>query len=141
MRPPLCYRQDMYKRGADMANFDYLYSEIERKKKINKTIKKLEQIFSVLPEDRKAVADLMLPDVAFMATTLCEARETLVRDGFIDTYQNGANQFGTKKSAAFEVYDKMLNSYKKVVDQLYSMLPEAPDSDPAEEITKFVAGL
>ena len=76
-----------------------------------------------------------------MATTLCEARETLVRDGFIDTYQNGANQFGTKKSAAFEVYDKMLNSYKKVVDQLYSMLPEVPDSDPAEEITKFVAGL
>lgn len=124
-----------------MATFDYVYSENDRKKRINKTIRKLGQIFSVLPEDQKAVADLILPDVAFMATTLCEARETLVRDGFIDTYQNGANQYGTKKSASFEVYDKMLNSYKKLVDQLYAMLPEAAASDPAEEIAKFVAGI
>lgn len=124
-----------------MATFDYVYSENDRKKRINKTIRKLDQIFSVLPEDQKAVADLILPDVAFMATTLCEARETLVRDGFIDTYQNGANQYGTKKSASFEVYDKMLNSYKKLVDQLYAMLPEAAASDPAEEIAKFVAGI
>lgn len=125
-----------------------IYSEKQRKAKIKKEKKRLEEIFSFIETSKSKLVESLINDAAFQRVTLEETREIIQRDGIIEEYQNGANQKGIKKSAAVEVYDKMVNTYAKVIKQLCDLLPEKvvfdvneQEEDPAEELMSYVAGL
>lgn len=123
-----------------------IYSEKQRKNKIKAEKKRLEDIFSSIESGRKKLVESLIEDAAFQRITLEETRAIISRDGIIETYQNGANQRGIKKSSAVEVYDKLVNTYSKIIKQLCDMLPERVNwdqdqEDPAEELLSFVAGL
>ena len=126
-----------------------IYSEKQRKAKIKKEKKRLEEIFENIETNRSKLVESLIADAAFQRVTLEETREIISRDGVIEVYQNGANQRGIKKSSAFEVYDKMVNTYSKIIKQLCDLLPEKvvwndpeqEEEDPAEELMAYVAGL
>lgn len=132
-----------------MAEFEQIYSDKQRKTKIKKEQKRLQEIFKNLDTNKKKGVEKLIEDAAFMAVTLEETRQIIARDGIVETYQNGANQTGVKKSSAVEVYDKMVNTYSRVVKQLIDLIPERvvinpeedEDDDPAEELLAFVNGL
>lgn len=114
-----------------------IYTEDQRAKMVKKEYLKMRRLFSDLPLDRKRMLDGLLQDAAFMHATLDETRMMIRRDGVTERYQNGAAQFGIKKSSAVEVYDRMLNSYAKVMKQLSDELPVEAKKDAVEEIMKF----
>ena len=122
-------------------NFQQIYTEFERSKKIKTETKRMEKIFKDMPEAEKSTLKKLIHEAAFMAVTLEETRLIIARDGIIESYQNGQNQKGLKKSSAVEVYDKMVNTYSKVIKQLCEVLPEDKKIDPGEEIMAFVTGL
>lgn len=132
-----------------MAEFTQIYSDKQRKSKIKKEQKRLQELFKNLDTNKKKGVEKLIEDAAFMAVTLEETRHIISRDGIVETYQNGANQTGVKKSSAVEVYDKMVNTYSRVVKQLIDLIPERvvidkkeeDDDDPAEELLAFVNGL
>lgn len=132
-----------------MAEFTQIYSDKQRKTKIKKEQKRLQDIFKNLDTNKKKGVEKLIEDAAFMAVTLEETRQIIARDGIVETYQNGANQTGVKKSSAVEVYDKMVNTYSRVVKQLIDLIPERvvidpkedEEDDPAEELLAFVNGL
>lgn len=131
-----------------MAEFEQIYSDKQRKTKIKKEQKRLQDIFKNLDTSKKKTVEKLIEDAAFMAVTLEETRQIIARDGIVETYQNGANQTGVKKSSAVEVYDKMVNTYSRVVKQLTDLIPERvifepeeEEDDPAEELMAFVNGL
>ena len=95
-----------------------IYSEKQRKAKIKKEKKRLEEIFKNIETNRSKLVESLIADAAFQRVTLEETREIISRDGVIEVYQNGANQRGIKKSSAVEVYDKMVNTYSKIIKQL-----------------------
>lgn len=107
-----------------MANFENLYNETKRKAKIKKELKKLNEIFNNLDETTKNTIENLIQEAAFMAVTLEETRMIIARDGVIENYQNGKEQMGVKKSSAVEVYDKMVNTYARVIKQLTELLPK-----------------
>lgn len=119
-----------------------IYTEKKRKTLINRERKRLLEIFENVESKHKQTVEKLIDEAAFMTATLTETREIIIRDGIVDEYKNGENQFGTKKSAAVEVYDKMLNTYTKVIKQLCDILGEIPKgsgkSDPGEELVKFL---
>lgn len=131
-----------------MAEFEQIYTDKQRKTKIKKEQKRLEDILKNIDTSKKKTVEKLIEDAAFMAVTLEETRQIIARDGVIEVYQNGENQKGIKKSSAVEVYDKMLNTYSKVIKQLCDLIPEKvifepdadPDEDPAEELMAFVNG-
>lgn len=123
-----------------MVTFIGIYTEKERIALINKEIRRLGKSKKDLDESRKVTLDNLFSEAAFMVVALSEVRQIMQRDGTIEEYQNGANQSGIKKSAAFEVYDKMLNTYMKVVDQINKALPETAQIDASAEILKFASG-
>jgi len=47
----------------------------------------------------------------------------------VSTYQNGENQWGTKKSPEIEIYNAMIKNHAAIIKQLQDMLPK---SDIAE---------
>ena len=119
-----------------------IYREEKRKKLIKQEIKRLNPLLENIDSNRKRAFEKLINDAAFMAVTLEEARAIINRDGIIESYQNGQNQYGYKKSSAVEVYDKMINTYSKIVKQMCDVLPENVSAeDPGEEIMKFITGL
>lgn len=128
-----------------MAEFINIYTDKQRKTKIKREQKRLEQIFQNIETSKKKTIEKLIEDAAFMAVTLEETRQIIARDGVIEAYQNGENQKGIKKSSAVEVYDKMVNTYSRIVKQLCDLIPEkvqfdqgGEDYDPAGELLAFV---
>lgn len=127
-----------------MAEFVQIYSDKQRKRRITDEKKRLVEIFQNIETNKGKTVEKLIDDAAFMAVTLDETRQIIARDGIIEQYQNGENQKGIKKSSAVEVYDKMVNTYSRVVKQLCELLPERellPEHDPAEELLAYVNGL
>lgn len=127
--------------GGDlMGVFQGIYTMKERNDLIKKEYRRLEKGLKDLDESKQITLKKLINDAAFMGITLEEARLIIIRDGIIEEYQNGANQYGVKKSAAVEVYDKMVNTYAKVVDQINKAMPEGKGIDASEEIMKYAFG-
>lgn len=88
-----------------------------------------------------AILDKLMNEAAFVAITLQELRSIIARDGAVESYKNSATQYGTKKSSAVEVYDKMLNTYAKVIAQLREKLPDSKKQETAGEgLMNFALG-
>lgn len=133
-----------------MAEDISIYSEKQRIIRINREKKRLEDVFKNIETTKTKLIEKLIDEAAFQAVTLEETREIIKRDGVIEEYQNGANQRGIKKSSAVEVYDKMVNTYSRIIKQLCDLLPERVDwsdpeeykeEDPAEELLAYVNGL
>jgi len=71
--------------------------------------------------EKDPAIEKLIDEAAFLSVTLEETRMIINRDGVIETYMNGASQWGQKKSAAVEVYDKNINNYMKLMKQLYEI--------------------
>ncbi len=110
---------------------EMIYTPEQRDKLIKKEYRRLKKIFKDLPTGGVAIVGKLINEAAFVAITLEEARMIIARDGIVETYQNGAAQFGIKKSSVVEVYDKFLNTYAKIVGQLVDRLPDGIDQEAA----------
>jgi hypothetical protein len=120
--------------------FQGIYTEEERKELIVKEFTKLKKSLKEIDESRKLTIEKLLQEAAFMTVTLEETRQIITRDGIIEEYQNGATQKGLKKSSAVEVYDKLLTSYARVVEQINKSLPEPIPPDVSDNIMTFAFG-
>lgn len=115
-----------------------IYTAKQRRKLINAEFERLIRHFENVGAGRRATLEKLINEAAFMAITLEETRKTIENEGITERYQNGANQWGIKKSAAVEVYDKMVNTYSKVIAQLNRDLPDAAKIDPTTDLVKFL---
>ena len=61
-----------------------------------------------------------------MTVTLEDLQETINREGAVSEYQNGENQWGTKKSPEVEIYNTMIKNHMTIIKQLSDLLPKAP---------------
>lgn len=96
--------------------------------RIKRERERLTEIFADLDEKRVKTAENLISNAAFMAVTLEDLRATIAREGVVSEYQNGENQYGTKKSPEVEVYNTMIKNYTAVVKTLCDMLPEGAAS-------------
>lgn len=83
----------------------------------------------------------LLDDLAFLYLQMEEAKETILQDGIVETYQNGANQSGKKKSSAVDTYDKAVNNRLKIIRQLVDLLPRSSAQEQggeAGELAEFI---
>lgn len=82
----------------------------------------------------------LIEEAAMYATTLQEINEIITRDGVVDFYQNGENQWGSKKSVAAELKPKYTSTYQSLIKQLSELLPTENEKDAAKEIMDFIQG-
>lgn len=84
----------------------------------------LDEIFSKLDEKTQKITVKLLDNAAFMALKLEDLQAEINQNGMVAEYQNGANQFGTKKSPEVEVYLSMIKNYTAIVNTLMNALPD-----------------
>jgi hypothetical protein len=104
---------------------------LQRNELINAEIARLDEIFANIPEKVKNTVSSLIKNAAFMSVTLDELQEKINARGPVSKYQNGANQFGTKKSPEVEIYNTMVKNHAAVIKQLTELIPES-DKKPRE---------
>lgn len=86
--------------------------------------RKLSGIYTRLDKKTKKAVESLVDEAAFMAASLYELREIINEKGYVETYQNGANQKGVKKCSEVEIYNTMIKNYSSVVKQLTDLIPK-----------------
>ena len=69
-------------------------------------------------------SDPLLQNAAFMKVTLEDLQKAINENGVTDSYQNGANQSGTKASADLQAYNSLAKVYNALMDKLSAKLPK-----------------
>jgi hypothetical protein len=93
-------------------------------KNIEKEYKKLLELFSGIAENKRQLVTSLIQNCAFMKVMLDKLQAEILEQGATDTYQNGANQGGTKASASLQAYNSLLKNYVTCINRLNGMLPE-----------------
>lgn len=97
-----------------------------RKSSATKEKKKLEKIFkAVMDDDDFKKVEGLIENAAFMRISLRELQQNVQEHGFIEVYQNGPDQSGTKDSTYLRAYNNMLKSYNTTIKQLLAAAPSA----------------
>jgi len=93
-------------------------------KTINSEIKRLEKIFKNIDVDKRNLCKQLIQNAAFMAVSLKDLQAQIQEDGWVEDYQNGANQKGRKTGSAAVLYTKLVNNYRQVISDLCKLLPK-----------------
>lgn len=105
---------------------------------IKKEISKLKAFFKDLGSGQAEIANRLIEEAAFLKVTLVDLKETINKMGTESFYKNGENQYGTKRSPAFENYINANKQHIQILKQLSEMLPEASEAD-GNELLAFIA--
>lgn len=97
---------------------------IDKEPKIHEEIKRLWKIYQDLPERQRSLAETLVARAAWLHVSLDELESNIDRDGYTTEYQNGANQYGTKKNPDVETHISMSKIWTQVMGQLNDLLPK-----------------
>ena len=84
----------------------------------------MKDLFATMPENELRFCDPLLQNAAFMKVTLEDLQKAINENGVTDSYQNGANQSGTKASADLQAYNSLAKVYNALMDKLSAKLPK-----------------
>lgn len=119
---------------ADENRFIQIYDQKKRTRLIKREKKRLCEFFG----ENNDLASGLIDQAATQKVALDETTEIIKRDGVIEEYKNGENQFGRKKSSAVEVYTKFSAEYVKTISALANI--RGTDSrEAADEFLQFIS--
>ena len=109
----------------ELKNKETLKSDkIEKDARIKKEVTKLKRLFKDMEKSTMDTVSSLIKNAAFMSVTLEDLQTTINRDGAVSEYQNGQNQWGTKKSPEVEIYNTMIKNHMAIMKQLSDLLPK-----------------
>lgn len=103
--------------------------DIAKDKRIKAEKRRLGRIFAGIDDKRRDTVQSLMDNAAFMAVTLEDLQAQINESGVVSKYQNGENQWGTKKSPEVEIYNTMIKNYTAIVKQLTDLLPEGEEKE------------
>ena len=95
----------------------------EKEAAIRKERTRLRRAFKDLDGNKKRTVEQLISTAAFLSVTLQELEEEINRNGVTEEYQNGANQYGVKQSAAAVTHIAMTKNLTAIMKQLTDLVP------------------
>lgn len=89
-----------------------------------------------LPKSKAELATSLLENVRFMDRELIELQAVIEENGWVEEYQNGANQRGFKRSSHADVYNSLIKNYNSTVKQILEILPHEEGEE--DELLEFI---
>jgi hypothetical protein len=99
-------------------------AELTKDQRIREEYARMKELFAAMPENELSFCDPLLQNAAFMKVTLEDLQQAINENGVTDSYQNGANQSGTKASADLQAYNSLAKVYNALMDKLSGKLPK-----------------
>lgn len=119
-------------------DFAHIYSPAQRREKLAEKKKEFAQILTKIPGKKKKAARAISAQAAFLAVAIEELDEIVIRDGYVEEYQNGESQKGTKKTVAADLLDRYTKTYTTAIKQIVDLLPEEEAKTAKDELTEFM---
>jgi hypothetical protein len=116
-----------------------ILKELPDDERIVDEYKRLREIYAKVTGGRLRLVLKLITRAAFMSAALSDLEDYLATHGYTETYQNGANQSGKKKSSEVEVYNTMVKNYSAIIRQLSDLLP-AETEQKDDGFNDFVNG-
>lgn len=113
-------------------------SDKPKDERISEEIKKLNRIFTKIDSKTKKAIHSLIENVAFMSITLEDLQDQINENGVVSEYQNGENQWGTKKSPEVEIYNVMVKNHMAAMKQLTDLIPKDTIKQEDDGFDKFV---
>lgn len=111
--------------------------ELTIEQRIKKEVARLKRLYKDMEADTMNKVSSLIENAAFMTVTLKDLQETINKDGAVSKYQNGENQWGTKKSPEVEIYNSMIKNHMGIMKQLTDLMPAIPKPEPKKEDPLF----
>lgn len=113
---------------------EYNRDSLAVNKRIKTEIQKLNKQFTNIDQKKKKLVTSLIENAAFMIVTLEDLQNEINEKGPVSVYQNGENQWGTKKSPEVDVYNTMIKNHMAIMKQLTDLSPveEKPEDDGFE---------
>ena len=89
-----------------------------------------------LPDSKAELGRSLLEKARFMDKGLNELQEVIKENGWVEKYQNGASQFGLKKSSHADVYNTLIKNYNSTIKQILDLLPKEEGEE--DELLGFI---
>lgn len=115
-----------------------IFTKEEREKLYKKYLREIKKSLKGLDAEMLKLNEQLMDDCAHYAVSLKEMNLMLDRDGFMEEYQNGENQWGTKKTVAAELKPKYTQIYQGLIKQLIGLLPTESEKNAATELMEFL---
>jgi Zn-dependent oligopeptidase len=106
-------------------------------KKICKDMKQLNKLVDLVPQDRKSIAENLVKELSFMAKTLDELKATVEKNGAVDLFKQGVQEF-YRESPALKAYNTTIQRYSLLYKQLTDLLPKHEAEPKKNEFYKFM---
>ena len=127
-----------FQTGENMDKFEQILTESDREKIIGKNKRAIKAALKDVDRDTLKLYTQLIADAASYACAIYECNLLYVRDGMSETYQNGENQWGVKKSVAAELRPKYTATYQSLIKQLTGLLPSEDEKAVAAELMEFI---
>ena len=93
--------------------------------RIKREKQRLLDIFAGLDENKLKTCRTLIDRAAFITISLEDLEAELNERGWTETYTNGKNQEGIKKSAAAEAHISLTKNLNAIIKQLLDIVPPA----------------
>ena len=107
---------------------------------IKKRVAELEAIFENLDADKMKIVRPMLSRMAHLEVYMTNLEATIEKDGFVEKYENGGGQSGTKESTASRSYSTVVKNYNALARTVLSLLPETEQQEASDGLDEFLHG-
>ncbi len=105
---------------------------------LKKRVKQLTEIFQGVAADKMEVVMPTIQRLAKMEMYLVDLEQQIDEVGFVEVYQNGENQKGTKESTASRSYSTVVKNYNQLVRTLLALLPETEQQEASDGFEEFL---
>ncbi len=120
---------------------DSATSFLEKKKEIEKEVRRLNRLFREIDENKKKLVQATVRDIAFMTVTMKDLRENIIRRGTTCSYKNGENQYGTKQRPEAQTYLQMSQKLTQAMRILTDCLPrQEKPKEQGDGFEEFLGG-
>lgn len=112
--------------------------KVSPKTRIKRRTEEIKEILQQADEDRLRLVQPLIEQTAHMEVQLEILMEKLEEEGFVETYKNGENQYGTKESTVSKAYSSALKGYISTIRTIIQCLPVAAQQDAEDALTDFI---
>lgn len=111
--------------------------QLEREKNINQEIKRIKKLYKDFPKEKSKVLEGLINEAAFMKMALEELRKDLIRNGYVELFEQGEQCFNRERPEV-KTYTNFMQRYSVVMKQLIDLLPVEIKKEEVDKLMEFI---
>lgn len=111
----------------------------KQKSKVSTDMRKVKRLLKEIPEERQAIATGLYNELVFMQNTLDSLKEQVEREGAVDMFKQGSQEF-LREHPALKAYNVTIQRYSLIYKQFISLLPRMDSEQKHDDLLDFIKG-